>query len=214
MTQGFYDLLGIARDANPGDIKKAFKHAALRHHPDKGGDTESFQKVQQALETLTDDNRRASYDRSLVRNRATDGLNPARANPVAFKRNSAASNSTNAGGNSNKDSSGPGAVEIPSNPSSLSSKELKELLSRLGVRCDDCLEKQDLLSRLSNRKLFQRGATNANLDAMGHARPYPRAAPPAAATATAASTYSAPTNVKKRLRLKIVSLGNEHVGTL
>ena len=74
MTQGLYDLLGIARDANSGDIKRAFKHAALRHHPDKGGDTESFQKVQQALETLTDDNKRASYDRSLVRNRATDGL--------------------------------------------------------------------------------------------------------------------------------------------
>ena len=33
-----------------------------------------FQKCQQALETLSDDNKRASYDRGLVRNRATDGL--------------------------------------------------------------------------------------------------------------------------------------------
>ena len=132
---------------------------------------------------------------------------------MAFKRNSAASNSTNAGGYSSKDSSAPGAVEIPSDPASLSSKELKELLGRLGVRCDDCLEKQDLLTRLSNRKLFQRGTTNANLESMGHTRAYPRAAAPATATATNSSTYTAPTNIKKRLRLKILSLGNEHVGT-
>ena len=74
MTQGFYDLLGIARNASSGDIRKAFKHAALRHHPDKGGGTESFRKVRQALETLADDNKRARYDRLLISTRATDGL--------------------------------------------------------------------------------------------------------------------------------------------
>jgi len=36
----FYDLLGVAQDAEESEIKKAYRKGALKHHPDKGGDPE------------------------------------------------------------------------------------------------------------------------------------------------------------------------------
>ena len=38
----YYDLLGVEKDADANDIKKAFRKKALREHPDKGGDPEKF----------------------------------------------------------------------------------------------------------------------------------------------------------------------------
>jgi len=57
-----YDTLGVAENASPDDIKKAFRKLANQHHPDKGGDTNKFQQIQSAYETLSDSNRRAQYD--------------------------------------------------------------------------------------------------------------------------------------------------------
>jgi curved DNA-binding protein CbpA len=42
MASNYYDILGVSRDASSDDIKKAYKKAALSHHPDKGGDPEKF----------------------------------------------------------------------------------------------------------------------------------------------------------------------------
>ena len=50
MSQELYKLLGIERSASVSDIKRAYQRAALKHHPDKGGDVEMFKKVQQAYE--------------------------------------------------------------------------------------------------------------------------------------------------------------------
>ena len=57
-----YDILGVSKTADTNEIKKAFKRAAMTHHPDKGGDPEKFKEIQKAHEILTDDHRRQVYD--------------------------------------------------------------------------------------------------------------------------------------------------------
>ncbi len=47
-----YDVLGIDKDSEDEDIKKAFRKKALETHPDKGGDPEEFRKVREAYECL------------------------------------------------------------------------------------------------------------------------------------------------------------------
>jgi curved DNA-binding protein CbpA len=49
-TQALYDTLGVPKDATYKDIKKAFRKAALKHHPDRGGDADKFKEVNAAYE--------------------------------------------------------------------------------------------------------------------------------------------------------------------
>jgi DnaJ-class molecular chaperone len=58
----YYDELGVAKDADPETIKKAYKKLAMKYHPDKGGDQEKFKKISEAYETLSDPDRRSQYD--------------------------------------------------------------------------------------------------------------------------------------------------------
>jgi DnaJ family protein A protein 2 len=57
-----YTVLGVSKEADTNEIKKAFKKLAMTHHPDKGGDPEEFKKLQHAHEVLTDDQKRKVYD--------------------------------------------------------------------------------------------------------------------------------------------------------
>jgi curved DNA-binding protein len=57
-----YDTLGLHKGATPDEIKKAYRKLASQHHPDKGGDTAMFQKVEEAYRTLSDPDKRAEYD--------------------------------------------------------------------------------------------------------------------------------------------------------
>jgi DnaJ-class molecular chaperone len=57
-----YQTLGVAKTATPDEIKKAYRKLASKHHPDKGGDTATFQKIQTAYDTLIDPNKKNQYD--------------------------------------------------------------------------------------------------------------------------------------------------------
>ena len=59
-----YAVLGVERNASDVEIKRAYHKLALQHHPDKNnnGDAESFKKIQESYETLSDPQRRKNYD--------------------------------------------------------------------------------------------------------------------------------------------------------
>lgn len=58
-----YDLLGISPSANEQEIKKGYRKAALKYHPDKPtGDTEKFKEISEAFEILSDPQKREVYD--------------------------------------------------------------------------------------------------------------------------------------------------------
>ncbi len=63
----FYDVLGVARDASGEEIRRAYKREALKHHPDRNpGDPEAegkFKLVNEAYQVLSDEEKRAVYDR-------------------------------------------------------------------------------------------------------------------------------------------------------
>jgi DnaJ-class molecular chaperone len=58
----YYSILGVAKNAAPDEIKKAYRSLASKHHPDKGGNTAKFQEIQTAYATLSDPDKRAQYD--------------------------------------------------------------------------------------------------------------------------------------------------------
>lgn len=63
MSKDYYNILGVSKGASKDEIKKAFHKLAHKHHPDKnGGDDSKFKEVNQAYQTLSDDQKRASYD--------------------------------------------------------------------------------------------------------------------------------------------------------
>lgn len=59
-----YKILGIKNCSTKEEIKKAFKKLALKHHPDKGGETAYFQKLNDSYQFLMDDVKRSAYDMS------------------------------------------------------------------------------------------------------------------------------------------------------
>ena len=64
MSKDYYEVLGIARNASQDDIKKAFRKLAHKYHPDKeGGDEKKFKELNEAYQILSDERKRAEYDR-------------------------------------------------------------------------------------------------------------------------------------------------------
>ena len=62
----YYEILGVSRDAGKDEIKSAFRKKARELHPDvnKAPDAEEkFKELGKAYETLSDDDKRALYDR-------------------------------------------------------------------------------------------------------------------------------------------------------
>ena len=65
--QDYYATLGVARDANAEDLKKAYRKLAMQHHPDRNpGDKAAeakFKELNEAYDVLKDDQKRGAYDR-------------------------------------------------------------------------------------------------------------------------------------------------------
>lgn len=63
----YYEVLGVERTASPEEIKKAYRKAALRYHPDRNpGNAEAesqFKECSEAFQVLSDDEKRHTYDR-------------------------------------------------------------------------------------------------------------------------------------------------------
>ena len=62
----YYELLGVSRNATEGEIKKAYRKMAMKHHPDRNlndsDSEEKFKEVQKAYAILSDKQKRAAYD--------------------------------------------------------------------------------------------------------------------------------------------------------
>ncbi|MDO4229086.1 MAG: molecular chaperone DnaJ [Capnocytophaga sp.] len=67
MKKDYYEILEVSKSASAAEIKKAYRQQALKYHPDKNpGDKEAeenFKLAAEAYEVLSDDNKRAQYDR-------------------------------------------------------------------------------------------------------------------------------------------------------
>ena len=66
MSQDYYEILGVARDASPDEIKRSYRKLALAYHPDKHkGEKEAeekFKTINEAYDVLKDAKKRAQYD--------------------------------------------------------------------------------------------------------------------------------------------------------
>lgn len=77
-TTAYYDVLGVSKNASIDDIKKAYKKAALKFHPDKNSSADAadkFKEVAAAYEVLSDPHKREVYDRYGVEGLQGGGFN-------------------------------------------------------------------------------------------------------------------------------------------
>lgn len=62
----YYEVLGLSKEAGPGEVKKAYRRAAHKHHPDRNPDEpeaeEKFKEASEAYEVLSSPEKRQRYD--------------------------------------------------------------------------------------------------------------------------------------------------------
>ncbi len=62
----YYEILGVSKDADAKEIKKAYRRVAMKYHPDRNPDAadaeDKFKEASEAYEILSDEEKRAAYD--------------------------------------------------------------------------------------------------------------------------------------------------------
>ncbi len=59
----YYQILGVSKDATPGEIKRAYRKLAHKYHPDKkGGEEAKFKEINAAYQILSDPQKKSQYD--------------------------------------------------------------------------------------------------------------------------------------------------------
>jgi molecular chaperone DnaJ len=64
--EDYYSILGVSRDASKDEIKKKYRKLALKYHPDRNKESDAenkFKEISEAYAILSDDEKRARYDR-------------------------------------------------------------------------------------------------------------------------------------------------------
>ena len=65
-AHNYYRLLGITPEASPEDVKKAYRHLAIKYHPDRNPDNpegeEQLKAINEAYQVLGDEEKRRRYD--------------------------------------------------------------------------------------------------------------------------------------------------------
>lgn len=96
MSEDYYDLLGVDRDAPEESILRAYRDQAAKHHPDVNDDPDAegtFRALNRAKAVLTDEERRRQYDRMghdrFVEREGSGGRPPAGERAQAHDRSSA-----------------------------------------------------------------------------------------------------------------------------
>ncbi|OQR78456.1 dnaJsubfamily B member 9-like [Tropilaelaps mercedesae] len=81
-SDNLYEILGVKRSSSQKDIKRAFRKLAIKYHPDKNkekGTEQKFQRIARAYEILSNEDKRAKYDRF-----GTTNGSPSRGEPSDF----------------------------------------------------------------------------------------------------------------------------------
>lgn len=137
-----YGILGIARDADDDEVRRAYRQLAMRWHPDRAGSdtTFIFQRLTAAYEVLADPTRRAAYDRELPHDAPpVPEQPPARRAPgVLLRRLSSPIDVLLASGIAER--VGDGVIVLRLRPDEAAEGGMVTIAMRVDIRCPSCTD--------------------------------------------------------------------------
>ena len=87
MVKDYYEVLGLSRTADQSQIKQAYRKLALKFHPDKNkaeDAEERFKEIGEAYEVLSDEDKKAAYEASLISERSSSWKTESEPSPSTY----------------------------------------------------------------------------------------------------------------------------------